>query len=93
MKLYQKNLPSKSRKTLWFNIECKMAIRQRQATCRYFDKEPSIGNLKSFHVLKAKVRKTIKLIKKISWQNYVNQLNFSTISSSLEKSSEIFLEK
>ena len=73
-----KTSPLNSHNTPWFNNEYKIAIRLWNAALWKFLKEPLTTNLNSFKLLRAKVRKTIKETKKISWQNYVNKLNSST---------------
>ena len=80
-----KTSPSNRHNTPWFNHECKIAIRLRNATLCKFKNKPLTGNLNSFKLLKAKARKTIKLAKKISWQNYVNKLNSSTKTNTVWK--------
>ena len=80
-----KTSPSNRRNTPWFNNECKIAIRQRNASLRKLKKEPLTSNLNSFKLLKAKARKTIKQAKKISWQNYVKKLDSSTKTKTVWK--------
>ena len=84
---------SNRRNTPWLNNECKIAIRLWNAALRKSKKEPLTSNLNSFKLLRAKTRKTIKQAKKISWQNYVNKLNSSTKTNSLEKDPQNFWQK
>ena len=79
-----KNSTSNKHNTPWFNKDCKIAIREQNAALRKFQKETLACNLNSFKQLKAKARKTIKQAKRTSWQNFVNQLNSSTKTNSLE---------
>ena len=83
MILYQK--PKNRHNTSWFNNECKIAIQLQKAALCKFNKELSTSNLNFFKVLRAKAQKTIKQAKKISWQNYINQLNSSTKSTTVWK--------
>ena len=55
-----KTSPSNRRNTPWFNNECKMAIKLRNATLRKLKENHLISNLNSFKQLRAKARKTIK---------------------------------
>ena len=87
-----KTSPSNRRNTLWFNNECKIAIRLWNAALHKFKKEPLTSNLNSFKLLRAKARKTIKEAKKISWQNYVNKLH-SSIKTKSRKETAKFLAK
>ena len=59
----------------------------------WFNKEPSTSNQNSFKLLRAKARKTIKLAKRICWQHYVNQLNSSTKTTSVENDQQNYREK
>ena len=41
----------------------------------------TLNNLNSFKMLRVKEKKIIKQAKKISWQNYINKLNSSSLNS------------
>ena len=57
---------------LWFNDDCKTAIRSRKAALRKFNLQPSAENLNNFKIHRAKTRRVIKSSKKTTWRNYLN---------------------
>ena len=69
---------SKFRKRPWFNKECKDDINNRKKAFLKFQNHPSNENLINFKYLKAKARKTVRLSKRQSWQQYVSTLNNQT---------------
>ena len=58
-KTIPKNSPSNKHNTPWFNNDCKITIRERNAALSKFKKEPLTRNLNLFKQIKAKGRKTI----------------------------------
>ena len=71
---------NKKHNKLWFNDDCKTAIRSRKATLRKFNLQPSAENLNNFKIHRTKTRRVIKSSKKTSWRNYVNKLKASSKS-------------
>ena len=69
--------------TPWLNDDCRTAIRLCKAAFQKFNKDTITYNLNAFKILRVKTRKIIKEVKKKSWQNYVNQLSFSTRTNTI----------
>ena len=65
---------------LWFDDDCKAAIRPRKADLRKFNLQPSGENLNNFKMHRTKTRRVIKTSKKTSWRNYVSKLKSSSKS-------------
>ena len=68
--------PKKS--NLWYNDDCKEAIKQRKGTLSKFCKFSTKDNLNTNKVFKSKARRTIKSSKRKSWRTYVSNINYKT---------------
>jgi len=62
----------------WFNDNCSIAIADRKAALKKFNKNPTPENLNAFKILRAKARRTIKSSKRDSWRSFVSQLTCKT---------------
>ena len=60
---------------LWFNDDCREAIKERKSVLRQFNLRPTQDNLSMFKIARAKARRTIKRSKRASWRKYVSRLN------------------
>ena len=68
--------PTKS--DLWYNDDCKEAIKQRKQALSKFKRSPNTNNFNDIKVFRAKARRTIKLSKRKSWRSYVSKINHKT---------------
>jgi len=64
--------------TVWFNDECKAAIRDRRKALKTVKKQPTSSNVENYRLIRAKTRRTIKTTKRRSWQTYVSKINNRT---------------
>ena len=71
---------NKKHNKLWFNDDCKTAIRSHKAALRKFNLQFSAENLNNFKIHRAKSRRVIKSSKNTSWRNYVNKLKSTSKS-------------
>ena len=82
MKISDKCIPKTStnpkKSNLWYNIDCKNAVRQRKQALSKFCKYPTGANLKNVKIQRAKARRTIKSAKRNTWKSYVSKLNHKT---------------
>ena len=62
----------------WFNNNVKNVINKRKSAFRKFNRQPTQENLIHATQMQAKARKTIKSVKRTSWQQYVSKLNSRT---------------
>ena len=75
---FPKSSTSSKRRNPWFSDECKTAINKRKSALRKFNKNPSRENHLYSKLNRAKARRTIKEAKRLSWRQYVNNLNSKT---------------
>ena len=64
--------------TIWFNEECKAAIRNRRKALKAVKNQPTDANMENYRIIRAKTRRTIKTTKRKSWQSYVSKINSRT---------------
>jgi len=64
--------------TVWFNDECKAAIRNRRKALKTVKKQPTSSNVENCRIIPAKTRRTVKTTKRKSWQSYVSKINNRT---------------
>ena len=65
----------------WWTDECHSAIRARKRAFRAFNRHPTTDNMVAFKKARARARRVVQDAKRVSWRNYVNQLNrFSPLS-------------
>ena len=79
----QKTIPQTSGKPKriskpWFDADCKSAIKSRKAAVEEFNRSPTTDNLNKIKITRAQARRTIRLSKRSSWQNYVSTLDSKT---------------
>ena len=53
-------------------------MKERNRALERFKREPTEGNLKAYHIAKAKARTDIRHSKKTSWRNCVSKMNSQT---------------
>ena len=71
---FSKKLP----KVPWFNDSCKRAIKERKKARRKFFSNPTLSNVESFKILRAKAHHVVKQQKRNSWRHFCNKLNSKT---------------
>ena len=64
--------------TVWFNEECRAAVRNRRKALKRVKNQPSDSNMENYRIIRAKTRRTIKTTKRKSWQSYVSKINSRT---------------
>ena len=69
--------PRKISKPL-FNVECKLAIRNRQEALKRLVSTPTPSNLSTFRLLRAEARRVVRRAKRDSWRDYVSRPNSQT---------------
>ena len=74
-KAIPKTSTSLKRSNPWFNEDCKESIKERRASVRKFQVNPTSENLENMKIFRAKARRTVRRAKKKSWQSYVSKLN------------------
>jgi len=62
----------------WINDDCKQAINERKSALRNLRHHPTITNLETLRIKRAKARRTIRTAKKNSWQSFVSKINKNT---------------
>ena len=62
----------------WFNNDVKNVINIRKSALRKFNRQTTQVNVIHAKQMRAKARKTIKSVKRTSWQQYVSKLNSRT---------------
>jgi len=62
----------------WINDECKQAIKERKSALNDLQRHPTITNLETLRVKRAKARRTIQTAKKNSWRSFVTKINKNT---------------
>lgn len=76
LKVYQNLLiPSKIKKTPWWNSDCEKAIKKYKKALKKFKKSNTDENKTEFHKLKAIAKNTIKISKINSWIDYLQSIN------------------
>ena len=68
----------KQRNKPWFNDEVKEAINDRKRVIRQFNTRPTMDNLNTVKVFRARARRAIRENKKGTWRNFVSKLNNRT---------------
>ena len=68
--------PTKS--NLWYNDDCKEAIKQRKQALSKFKRSPNTNNFNDIKVFRAKACRTIKISKRKSWRSYFSKINHKT---------------
>ena len=63
---------------LWFNSECKKAVKARQNAMDKSHINPTSDNINEYKNCQANARKIIKENKRKSWHEYVSKLNVKT---------------
>ena len=63
---------------LWFNDECKAAVRDQRKALKTVKKQPTSSNVENYRIIRAKTRRTIKTTKRKSWQTYVSKIKNRT---------------
>ena len=79
----KKTLKSSSRSFLfstglWYNDDCKVAIKQHKQAISKFKRSPNTNNYDDIKVFRAKAHRTIKLSKRKSWRSYVSKISHKT---------------
>ena len=64
--------------TLWFNNECKAAVRSRRKALKRATVSPSSENIENYRIIRAKSRRTIRSSRRQSWQTFVSKINSRT---------------
>lgn len=65
----------------WFDLEVKVAIRDRRKALRKYHNRPIPENFDNFKILRARTRRLIRQKKRNTWKIFVSQLNSRTPSS------------
>jgi len=58
--------------TVWYNSDCKEAIRRRRKALKRAEISPTAENIEHFRVQRAKCRKTVRSSRRHSWQTFVS---------------------
>jgi len=67
----------------WFDGECKRVVRLRNAAQQRYERHPCPHFRQLYSKARAEARRTIKLKKRLSWQNYISKLTHRTSSKQI----------
>jgi len=67
-----------NRNTVWFNDKCKDAINRRKRALRKVCSLPTAENIEHHRVMRANARRTIRSVRRQSWQQIVSSINSRT---------------
>ena len=62
----------------WINDKCKRAIKERKSALHDLQRHPTITNLETLRIKRAKARRTIRTAKKNSWRSFVTKITKNT---------------
>jgi len=69
---------TRKRNTIWFNDDCKDAILERRKALSKLKHTISAEHLNEYKIVRAKARRTIKNVRRQSWQRFVSSINSRT---------------
>jgi len=68
----------RKRNTVWFNDDCKEAVKNRNKALRKAKLSPTSENMQQYKIIRARTRKTIRKSRRQSWQKFVSCINSRT---------------
>jgi len=69
---------SRKHHTVWFNDDCKTAVKDRTKTLHKVKTSLTTENIEKYKIIRAKATRTIKWAKRRSWQTFVSNRTVAT---------------